>query len=458
MVVGRRCPREWALRCRRGRRSASGTTSARMYVRRLTGQAARCGVGAHDHGVGDGDDLVDRQTGALGMRPDRLRARRLVDADGAEAAVALAQHVAADPADVVGRPVALGGRAGGRLLEVARGAPAVAAQDHVGLHVDSLVRFVRAYGARRPAGIGRTTRIGRTGLRVFEERQAARRGDRLAARADVELPEDRRHVVVDGARARRTGEPATWAFERPSATSASTDCSRFVSRAALFSVDGLGPRAMPRTPRSRSRRAAIFVAAAAPIARRRECASAIASGSSARHSATAAWYGSPSASQAAPPPHCGRPARARRLGQGRAPVGTAGRRGAATARGARTATTTLASRRTRCPRRSRADVRGRPSSQATSASAHAIEIVQPGSEKTRPPRRAPPAEPGHRAGRGPARAPRAPPRRLGRVALVLQQLAAGLGRLAPPALVELAPGGGCERIERRHRSSSWPST
>ena len=39
------------------------------------------------------------------MRVDRLGARRLVDADRAEPA-ALLEHVAADPADVVGHPLA----------------------------------------------------------------------------------------------------------------------------------------------------------------------------------------------------------------------------------------------------------------------------------------------------------------------------------------------------------------
>ena len=54
------------------------------------------------------------------VRADRLGARGLVDADGADGAVALAEHVAADPADVVGHSLALGGRARGRLGEIAR--------------------------------------------------------------------------------------------------------------------------------------------------------------------------------------------------------------------------------------------------------------------------------------------------------------------------------------------------
>ena len=41
------------------------------------------------------------QVGELGVLADRLRARRLVDADGADRAAALVEHVAADPADVV---------------------------------------------------------------------------------------------------------------------------------------------------------------------------------------------------------------------------------------------------------------------------------------------------------------------------------------------------------------------
>ena len=41
-------------------------------------------VGPHHDGVGDLDDLVDRQVGRGRVPPDRLRARRLVDADRAD--------------------------------------------------------------------------------------------------------------------------------------------------------------------------------------------------------------------------------------------------------------------------------------------------------------------------------------------------------------------------------------
>ena len=60
---------------------------------------------ANDDRVGDADDLVDGQAGELRVLADRLGAARLVDADGAERAGALIEHVAADPADVVGHLV-----------------------------------------------------------------------------------------------------------------------------------------------------------------------------------------------------------------------------------------------------------------------------------------------------------------------------------------------------------------
>ena len=68
------------------------------------------------------------------MLQDRLRARRLVDADRPDRAVGLREDVAADPADVVGHLVARRGRALRRRLEVGRGAPAVAAENCVELH------------------------------------------------------------------------------------------------------------------------------------------------------------------------------------------------------------------------------------------------------------------------------------------------------------------------------------
>src|SRR5262245_25717104 len=72
-------------------------------------------VGPDDHRVADLDDLVDGETGGRGVPPDRLRARRLVDADGADGSVALRGDVAADPADVVRHALAFGGRAPRRL-------------------------------------------------------------------------------------------------------------------------------------------------------------------------------------------------------------------------------------------------------------------------------------------------------------------------------------------------------
>ena len=41
-------------------------------------------IGAHQNGVGDLDDRVGRQAGPLGVLADLLRARGLVDADGAD--------------------------------------------------------------------------------------------------------------------------------------------------------------------------------------------------------------------------------------------------------------------------------------------------------------------------------------------------------------------------------------
>src|SRR6476661_8710122 len=107
-----------------------------MWFLLVTGSGAgRHRIGPHEHRVRHLDDFVHRQIGGRRVPADRLRAARLVDADGAEPAVRrLRQHVAADPADVVGHPLALGGRAGSRGLEISRAAPSVAAQDHIGVH------------------------------------------------------------------------------------------------------------------------------------------------------------------------------------------------------------------------------------------------------------------------------------------------------------------------------------
>src|SRR3954454_9256728 len=89
-----------------------------------------------DDRVGDRDDLVDRKAGARGVLADRLRARGLVDADGADRAAALVEDVGADPADVVGHlDVADLGRSARGLFELGAGAPAATAQDRVELHV-----------------------------------------------------------------------------------------------------------------------------------------------------------------------------------------------------------------------------------------------------------------------------------------------------------------------------------
>ena len=61
-----------------------------------------------------------RQVGALSVLADLLRTRRLVDADGPDRAVALVEHITADPADVLGHLVVSDlARAGGGHLQVA---------------------------------------------------------------------------------------------------------------------------------------------------------------------------------------------------------------------------------------------------------------------------------------------------------------------------------------------------
>src|SRR6478672_11244500 len=96
--------------------------SARFFISVFSLSLSRSGghggrVGPHDHGVGDLDDLGDGQARRVGVSVDRLRARRLVDAHGADA-LPLLEHVATDPADVVRHPLALGGRAGRSCLEL----------------------------------------------------------------------------------------------------------------------------------------------------------------------------------------------------------------------------------------------------------------------------------------------------------------------------------------------------
>src|SRR5207302_646388 len=68
------------------------------------------------------------------VRADRLGARGLVDADGADGPVPLGEDVAADPPDVVGDPLAFLRGAGLRGLELDGVPPAAAPEDDVRLH------------------------------------------------------------------------------------------------------------------------------------------------------------------------------------------------------------------------------------------------------------------------------------------------------------------------------------
>ena len=314
---------------------------------------------------------------------------------------------------------------------------------------------------RAAAGIGGTTGIDGDGLPGFDEAQAAarrRRPRRASARRASEGSPTR------GSRrcaARRTGAPRSRRSRGPSATRSSTASSRVVSSAGLLARRGRGPRAMPRTPRSRSRRAAIFAAAAAPIARSRPCASVIALTSSARQSATAASYGQPSRPRPRPPRPGGRPARARPAPAGPARAARRGRRGAARARA-------RASGPRRLPRRGERERRvgqrpdvaraavqpgdlglgardlggprpGRPDIAAASASA-------PGGAGS--PRRA----------RTVASTASASARRPGRVALVGEQRRRGLASPPSSGPGRAANAAARPRIESRQRSRSWPST
>src|ERR671919_104174 len=120
-------------------RTAGMTKSVtrRNMISPLPLDRGRNGIGRDDDCVRDLDDLVHRELGALRMGANRLGAGGLVDADRADAAVELVEDVAADPGDLVGRLVALGLGACGRLLEILGRAPAVPAQDHVGVQCAS---------------------------------------------------------------------------------------------------------------------------------------------------------------------------------------------------------------------------------------------------------------------------------------------------------------------------------
>src|SRR5262249_15534743 len=70
----------------------------RPHQAELGGDRLRDGVGADDHGVGDGPDVVGRHADALCVPADGLGADGLVDADASQGPVLLGDHVAADPA------------------------------------------------------------------------------------------------------------------------------------------------------------------------------------------------------------------------------------------------------------------------------------------------------------------------------------------------------------------------
>ena len=69
---------------------------ARHQGRNLRLCVRRLGVRAHDHGVGDRDDLIGGQVGARGVLTDGFRAAGLVDANGPKCSALLGQHVGAD--------------------------------------------------------------------------------------------------------------------------------------------------------------------------------------------------------------------------------------------------------------------------------------------------------------------------------------------------------------------------
>ena len=122
---------------------------------------ALLGIGPDQDRVGHLDDLVDRQVGTLRVFADRLGAGRLVDADGPNRAGALVEHVAADPADVVGHllvadlPRTLGGH-----LEVSTGLPTAPSQNHIGIHSASISPRPIECQAIQPLGHGNVNEAG----------------------------------------------------------------------------------------------------------------------------------------------------------------------------------------------------------------------------------------------------------------------------------------------------------
>src|SRR5712691_209799 len=115
------------MRRARSHRTGSRPSSPSLLLG-LDGSLLR--IRPHEDRVRDLDDLVGRNVCPRGVLPNLLRTRRLVDADGADGAAALLEHVAADPADVVRHfLVADLGRPSCSFLKLLRRAPAAATED-----------------------------------------------------------------------------------------------------------------------------------------------------------------------------------------------------------------------------------------------------------------------------------------------------------------------------------------
>ena len=158
-------------------------------------------VGPDDHRVGHLDDLVDGQIRCARMAPDRLGARCLVDAHRSDRAVELLEDVAADPGDVVGHPLALCRSSAPPLRRDPRPSASRRAAGSRRSPSGLLLVVIDALDGRATGGCpNRRNYLGfAPALPVLEQREAAGDGDRLAARVRVELAEDCRDVVVDGA-------------------------------------------------------------------------------------------------------------------------------------------------------------------------------------------------------------------------------------------------------------------
>src|ERR1700742_3414380 len=128
-VYGRRWPDSHTPARHRSPRRRAGPPGA--------GSDRGNGIRVDDHGVGDQRDLVGGHAGALGLLAHLLGARALVDADGAELARLLLDHVGADPLDVVGHLLADLGRARGGRLELLGRAPEVTTANGVQVHGSS---------------------------------------------------------------------------------------------------------------------------------------------------------------------------------------------------------------------------------------------------------------------------------------------------------------------------------